>query len=267
MGQAAVAIERVRLAKGVDDARVIAEAEQLRSALLTSLSHDLKTPLASIMGAASSLQEYGERLDAKSRGDMAKTIEDEAARMSRFVVNLLDMTRVEAGTVTISREPADISEVVSAAAQRVERMLQGFKVVFDIEPELPFIELDLLLMEQVLVNLLDNASKYAPPGSTITIRARNEARTLRLQVIDEGPGIPEDQLSPIFEKFHRVKKRDYQRAGTGLGLAICRGFVQAMGGAITAANRADRPGAVFTIEMPVGETAAQSAGNCHSTYS
>ena len=251
MDQAAVAIERVRLAKDMDDARVTAEAERLRGALLTSLSHDLKTPLASILGAATSLCDYGEKLDAKGRLELAKTIEEEGARMARFVGNLLDMTRLEAGAVELTREPADVSELIGTALQRTEGLLKGFKVNLAIEPNLPLLELDSLLMEQVLVNLLDNAAKYAPPSSTITVRAQRKDGTVRLQIIDEGPGIPEDQLSLIFEKFHRVKNRDLQRAGTGLGLAICRGFVQAMGGTITAANRMDRAGAVFTIEMPV----------------
>ena len=253
MGQAAVAIERVWLAKEMDDARVIAKAEQLRSALLTSLSHGIKTPLATITAAAGSLCEHGERLDTNSRREVAKTIEGEAARLSRFVINLLNMTRVEAGTVKISHEPADISKIIGTAVQDSERLLKDFKVVVDIESKLPLLEVDVQLMEQVFVNLLDNASKYAPPGSTITVSVRKVGQIMRLQVIDEGAGIPEDQLSFIFEKFHRVKKPGYQRAGTGLGLAICRGFLQAMGGTITAANRAESPGAVFTIDMPISE--------------
>jgi len=251
MDQAAVAIERVRLAKEMDDARVAAEAERLRGALLTSLSHDLKTPLASILGAANSLREYGERFDAKSRAEMIETIEEEASRMARFIGNLLDMTRLESGAVELKRQPTDLSDVVGTALRRTEALLSDFKVSLAIEPNLPLLELDDMLMEQVLVNLLDNAAKYAPPSSTIAISARKMGGVVRLQVMDEGAGIPEDQLSLIFEKFHRVKGRNRQRAGTGLGLAICRGFVEAMGGAITAANRIDRSGAVFTVDLPV----------------
>jgi two-component system sensor histidine kinase KdpD len=251
MDQAAVAIERVRLAKEMDDARVAAEAERLRGALLTSLSHDLKTPLASILGAANSLREYGEKFDAKSRAEMIGTIEEEASRMARFIGNLLDMTRLESGAVELSRQPTDLTDVIGTALHRTEGLLAGFKISLAIEPNLPLLELDDMLMEQVLVNLLDNAAKYAPPASTITIRVRKMGGVVRLQVMDEGSGIPEDQLSLVFEKFHRVKGRDRQRAGTGLGLAICRGFIEAMGGAITAANRADRSGAVFTVELPV----------------
>jgi two-component system sensor histidine kinase KdpD len=235
----------------MDDARVAAEAERLRGALLTSLSHDLKTPLAAILGAANSLREYGERFDAKERSEMIGTIEEEASRMARFVSNLLDMTRLESGAIELKRQPTDLSDVVGTALRRTETLLADFKVSLDIEPNLPLLELDDMLFEQVLVNLLDNAAKYAPPSSTITVKAQKAGDVVRLQVLDEGVGIPEDQLSLIFEKFHRVKGRDRQRAGTGLGLAICRGFVEAMGGAITAANRIDRSGAVLTVDLPV----------------
>jgi two-component system, OmpR family, sensor histidine kinase KdpD len=251
MDQAAVAIERVWFAERMDEARVAAEAERLRGALLTSLSHDLKTPLTSILGAANSLREYGDLFDGKARADLVATIEDEAARMSRFIANLLDMTRLEAGAIELKREPADLPEIIGSAVHRMKSLLGGFDIAFDIEPDLPLVDLDALLMEQVIINLLDNAGKYAPPASTITIRASRHGGSVRVEVIDEGPGIPEDRLTRIFEKFHRVNQGDRQRAGTGLGLAICRGFVEAMGGTIVAANRADRPGAIFTVELPI----------------
>jgi two-component system sensor histidine kinase KdpD len=251
MDQAAVAIERVRLAAQMDETRVAAEAERLRGALLTSLSHDLKTPLTSILGAANSLREYDDLFDRKTRADLLLTIEDEAARMSRFIANLLDMTRLEAGAIELRREPADIGEIIGSAVHRVKALIAGFNIAYAIEKDLPLLELDPLLMEQVLINLLDNAAKYSPVGSTITIAAMRENAAVRVQVIDEGPGIPEDRLTKIFDKFHPVNNADHQRAGTGLGLAICRGFVEVMGGTITAANRADRPGAILTIELPI----------------
>jgi two-component system sensor histidine kinase KdpD len=257
MDQAAVAIERVRLASQMDEARVSAETDRLRAALLTSLSHDLKTPLTSILGAANSLREYGDMFDKKARADLLRTIEEEAARMSRFVANLLDMTRLEAGAIQLKREPADLSEIIGAAVQRLKGLADSFAIAFEIEANLPLVPLDVLLMEQVLINLLDNASKYAPPSSTITLSARRKGGAVIVQVIDEGPGIPEDRLTQIFEKFHRVNGGDRQRAGTGLGLAICRGFVEAMGGTIEAANRTDRSGAIFTVALPV---AAGQAG-------
>jgi two-component system sensor histidine kinase KdpD len=251
MDQAAVAIERVRLAAQMDEARVAAEAERLRGALLTSLSHDLKTPLTSILGAANSLREYGDLFDGKARADLVLTIEDEAGRMSRFIANLLDMTRLEAGAIELRREPADLAEIIGSAVHRVKALIAGFTLRYDIERELPLLDLDVLLMEQVLINLLDNAAKYAAAGSTITIAASRQNGAVRVQVIDEGPGVPEDRLIKIFDKFHRVNSGDHQRAGTGLGLAICRGFVEAMGGTIIAANRPDRPGAIFTMVFPI----------------
>ncbi len=183
MDQAAVAIERVRLAKEMDDARVAAEAERLRGALLTSLSHDLKTPLASIVGAATSLRQYGERFDAKTRAEMIGTIEDEAARMARFVGNLLDMTRLEAGAIELRRRPTDLTDIIGTALRRSEGLLADFKVSLDVEPDLPLLQLDEMLIEQVLVNVLDNAAKYAPPSSTITLRARKTGSVVRLQII------------------------------------------------------------------------------------
>ena len=256
MDQSAVAIERVRLATEMDEARVAAEAERLRGALLTSLSHDLKTPLASILGSANSLREYGNLFDKKARDELVGTIEEEAGRLSRFVANLLDMTRLEAGAIELKREASDMSEIIGAAVHRMKALLEGFKLHYDIEPELPLVDLDVLLMEQVLINLFDNAAKYAPAASTITIVAKRDNGSVRIQVIDEGPGIPEDRLTRIFEKFHRVNGGDRQRAGTGLGLAICRGFVEAMGGTIVAANRPDRCGAIFTVELPISAARA-----------
>ena len=251
MDQSAVALERVRLGTEMDEARVAAEAERLRGALLTSLSHDLKTPLASILGSASSLREYGELFDKKARDDLTRTIEEEAGRLSRFVANLLDMTRLEAGAIELKREASDMSEIIGAAVHQMKALLQGFELDYDIEFDLPLVDLDVLLMEQVLINLLENAAKYSAPASTITIAAKRDNGRVRIQVIDEGPGIPEDRLTRIFEKFHRVNGGDRQRAGTGLGLAICRGFVEAMGGTIIAANRPDRPGAIFSVELPI----------------
>jgi two-component system sensor histidine kinase KdpD len=259
MDQAAVAIERVRLASQMDEARVSAETERLRAALLTSLSHDLKTPLTSILGAATSLREYGDKFDMSARAELMRTIEEEATRMSRFVANLLDMTRLEAGAIQLKWELADLSEIVGAAVQRLKGLAESFTFEFAIEPDLPLVPLDVLLMEQVLINLLDNASKYAPLSSTITISARRKDDTVIIQVIDEGPGIPEDRLTQIFEKFHRVNGSDRQRAGTGLGLAICRGFVEAMGGTIEAANRIDRSGAIVSVTLQLAGKSSSGA--------
>jgi two-component system, OmpR family, sensor histidine kinase KdpD len=256
MDQSAVAIERVRLAGQINEARFQAETERLRAALLTSLSHDLKTPLASILGAATSLKQYRDVLEPAQRDEMVSTIQEEGERLSRFVANLLDMTKIESGSIQLDRQPADVDEVVGAALHRVSSIVWHHRVEVDLEANLPMLNLDVMLFEQVLVNLLDNAAKYAPPGSIITVRAKRSFGSIAIEVLDEGPGIPEDRLERVFEKFHRVKQGDRQRAGTGLGLAICRGFVDALGGRIIAANRADRSGAIFTITFPNPEKGA-----------
>ncbi|MGC8469572.1 MAG: DUF4118 domain-containing protein [Acetobacteraceae bacterium] len=248
--QAALAIERVRLVEDLDRVRIAAEGDRLRAALLTSISHDLRTPLASILGSASSLAAHDGALDPPARAALARTIQEEAERLNRFIGNLLDMTRLEAGRVMPQRGLADLSDVVGATLRRTEKILALHRVALDLPADLPMLAIDMVLFEQVLFNLLDNAAKYAPAGTTVTVRARRGNGRVRIEVLDEGPGIPADELARIFEKFHRAPATDRRPPGLGLGLAICRGFVEAMGGTITAANRADRPGAVFTIDLP-----------------
>jgi two-component system, OmpR family, sensor histidine kinase KdpD len=248
--QAALAIERVRLVEDLDRARLAAEADRLRAALLTSISHDLRTPLASILGSASSLAAHDAALDAPARAALARTIQEEAERLNRFIGNLLDMTRLEAGRITPDRGLADLSDAVGAALRRAEAILAGHRVRLDLPADLPMLAIDMVLFEQVLFNLLDNAVKYAPPGTEITLRARRRDGRVQVEVLDEGPGIPAEDLGRIFDKFYRARATDRRPAGTGLGLAICRGFIEAMGGRITAANRMDRSGAVFTLDLP-----------------
>ncbi|MGF7175885.1 sensor histidine kinase [Azospirillum doebereinerae] len=248
--QAALAIERVTLAEDVDRAKLAAETERLRSALLTSISHDLRTPLASILGSATSLSGYGPMLDEAARRELAMTIQEEAERLNRFIANLLDMTRLESGAIRPRTGAVDPAEVVGSALERVRRILAGHRVEIDLAAGLPMVEIDAVLFEQVLFNLLDNAGKYAPDGSPITVRAWREDGRVRIEVLDEGDGIPPEDVDRIFDKFYRVHAQDRQRAGTGLGLAICRGFVEAMGGTIAAGNRRDRSGAVFSLTLP-----------------
>jgi two-component system sensor histidine kinase KdpD len=248
--QAAVAIERIQLVADVDRARLTAEADRLRSALLTSISHDLKTPLASIMGAAGTLRDYRSALPEEDRTDLLATVIDESERLNRFIANLLDMTKIESGAMEPNAALVDVAEVVGSALRRAAKIAAGHRVETDLPGDLPMLRLDPVLFEQVLFNLIDNAAKYAPAGSAIAIRARQESREVLVTVTDEGPGLPPADLERVFDSFYRVRKGDQVRAGTGLGLAICRGFVEAMGGTITAANRTDRSGAVFTIRMP-----------------
>jgi two-component system sensor histidine kinase KdpD len=253
--QAAVAIERVSLARGLAETRVLAETERLRAALLTSISHDLRTPLASIIGTVSSLRSYADKYEPRERDELLATLQDEAERLNRFVGNLLDMTRLESGAIDLKLDLVDIAEIVGAALQRAGNVLAHHRIEVEIAPDLPMVRLDSILFEQVLFNLLDNAAKYAPPGSRIDIRARRDGDVVAMDVTDEGPGIPPGDLERIFDKFYRVQAQDRRRAGTGLGLAICRGFIEAQGGHIEARNRRDRSGAVLTVHIPVPEAA------------
>ena len=253
--QTAVAIERIGLAESIDEARLQAETERLRATLLSSISHDLRTPLASIIGSITALRSTDAHYPESAREELMATIQEEAERLNRFVGNLLDTTRLEAGTIAFKREMVDLAEIVETALRRAQRILAHHKVAVDLAGDLPMVSIDIAIFEQVLFNLLDNAAKYARRGSLVRILGCGTGRAVAIEVEDEGPGIPPDQLERIFEKFHRASEGDNRPAGTGLGLSICRGFVEGMGGHIKAENRTDRSGARFTITLPVPETA------------
>ncbi len=248
--QAALAIERVYLVDDLEQSKLRVEADRLRGALLTSISHDLKTPLAAILGAAGTLKGFGRELDDRGKIDLIQTIIDKSERLNRFIANLLDMTKLEAGSIKPNTARHDVGEIVGTALQRANKILARHKVEVETPVDLPMLELDPVLFEQALFNILDNAAKYAPPETTVRIESWQEGDTVKLQVIDQGSGIPLEEIDRIFEKFRRAEKGDQVQAGTGLGLAIARGFVEAMGGSVEAANRDDRPGAVFTITLP-----------------
>jgi two-component system sensor histidine kinase KdpD len=254
VNQGALAIERVLLVEDMDRVKRTVESDRLRGALLTSISHDLKTPLASVLGAASTLRDLGSGLDEAQKHDLLATVIDESERLNRFIANLLDMTKLEAGAVVPNTARLDPGEIVGSALRRASKILVHHKVSLQLAADLPMLELDAVLFEQVLFNLLDNAAKYAPAGTTISIRGTRDQGQVSLQILDEGRGIPPEELESVFDKFYRVQKGDHVRPGTGLGLAISRGFVEAMHGTISAANRADRSGAVVTIRLPVPAT-------------
>jgi len=249
--QAALAIERLHLAGEMDKARVAAEAEKLRSALFTSISHDLRTPLASILGSVTSLRQYRDRIEAADQDALLATIQDEAERLNHFIANLLDMTRLESGALAPRLEAVDIADVTGSVLRRTAKLLAGRPVTLALDDDLPLVRLDPVLFEQVLFNLLDNAGKYTPPGSEVTVRGRRDGTMVRISVEDEGEGLPEEDRERVFDKFYRVTAADRKRAGTGLGLSIARGFMEAMGGSISAANRGEGHGAVFTLTVPV----------------
>jgi two-component system sensor histidine kinase KdpD len=249
--QGALAIERVKLVEEMDRVERAAETERLRSALLTSISHDLKTPLAAVLGAAGTLRTCSGKLSDSEKVDLLATIIDESERLNRFIANLLDMTKLESGAITPNVALHDLGEIVGSTLVRTGRILSRHHVELELAPDLPMLELDAVLFEQALFNLLDNAAKYAPPESTVRIQGIREGDSVCLRVLDEGHGIPPLDLEHIFDKFYRAQKTDQVRAGTGLGLAIARGFVEAMHGTIVAANRTDRMGAAFTIRLPI----------------
>jgi len=221
-----------------------------------------------IAGFREKLARFRKQLDAVKTPEQAAAIEheiqfaqDEAERLNRFFGNLLDMTRLEAGGVRATDDAVDIAEIAESVGIRVHDLARDHRLVVDIETNLPLAQGDVGLLEQVLFNLLDNAFKYAMPGTLVQLRARRDDRFVVMEVIDEGPGIPASQVETIFNKFTRLEQGDRKRAGTGLGLAIARGFVTAMGGTLQASGRNDRPGAVFTLRLPVATIEQQLGAN------
>ena len=203
-----------------------------------------------------SLRSHAERYDEATRAELIGTALSEAERLDRFVGNLLDMTRLDAGAIRPRLEPVEVGDLVSTSLRRAQPLLVDLNVITSIEPGLPALSLDFVLAEQVLFNLLDNAAKYSASGGRIEIAARRGAAgsagdRVEIEVRDEGPGVPIDALGHLFEKFYRADDGDRRRAGTGLGLAIAKGFVEAQGGTIGVRNRADRSGAIFTLSYPV----------------
>ena len=249
--QTALAIERARLAEDAERAQVRAETERLRNSLLSSVSHDLRTPLASITGAASTLLENEAHLDADTRRDLLESLHEEADRLNRLVQNLLEMTRLESGALQLHTEWHPVEEVVGAALGRFGKALARRAVTTRVPPDLPLVPMDDVLIEQVLINLLDNVLKYTPAESPIEVSAEDGGGAVLIEVADRGPGLRAGEERRIFEKFHRAEAAPTQR-GAGLGLAICRGIVNAHGGRIWAENR---PGGGVSVRftLPVKE--------------
>jgi two-component system, OmpR family, sensor histidine kinase KdpD len=248
-GQAALALERAMLAERARREEVEVEAERLRTSLLSSLSHDMRTPLGAITGAASSLLDDKGGLPQASRRELLTTILDESQRMNRLIANLLDMIRVESGALQVQKEWQSLEEIIGVALLRLDERLAGRKVDVLLPPDVPLVPLDGLLIEQVLVNLLENAVKYAPAGSPIEITARASGDMITVDVRDRGPGVPAGEDNRVFDKFHRVAGS--AAGGVGLGLTICRGIVMAHGGHIWVEPR-EGGGAVFRFTLPLG---------------
>jgi two-component system sensor histidine kinase KdpD len=247
-GQLSVAIERCNLALEAERIRLQVETERLRNSLLSAVSHDLRTPLATITGSASTLVENQEQLSSIDRHELAESILGESERLNRLVGNLLDMTRLDAGAVTLHREMQPIEEVVGVVLHRLQRDLRQHRVETCVSNQLPPVPIDATLIQQVLVNLLDNAAKFSPPGTTIDISVEQTEGDLVVRVADRGPGLPPGHESQIFEKFFRGDGQ--ARSGSGIGLAICRAIVTLHGGKIRAGNRKEG-GAVFEFTLPI----------------
>jgi two-component system sensor histidine kinase KdpD len=250
----ASALERANAAELVEQTMIEAESEKLRNILLSSVSHDLRTPLAAITGAASTLLLEGAKITEEYRKELLRSIHEEGARLARMVTNLLDVSSLESGSVKLNRELYFIEELIGSALMRVDPKLGKHKVVTNIEHGLPLLRMDGLLIEQVLINLLENAAEYTPPGTTITITAQTVKPDVHVIVSDDGPGVPTGEEERIFDKFYAgdIKKdtRDGEPKGGGLGLAICRGIIHAHGGKIWAQNLQPK-GAAFTFTLPI----------------
>jgi two-component system sensor histidine kinase KdpD len=252
--QTALALERARLAREAQEAEVRIESERLRNSLLSSVSHDLRTPLATITGAVSTMLDASPRLDALTERELLESVHEEAERLNRLVQNLLEMTRLESGALQLRKELHPPEEVIGAALGRLGKRLADRRVTTKVPPDLPLVPMDDVLVEQVLVNLLDNALKYTPAGSPIEVIATATDENLTIEIADHGPGLPHGEQDRVFEKFYRGEPVGAR--GAGLGLAICRGIVRAHGGRIWAQNLPGS-GVAFLFTLPLG--AAQPA--------
>jgi two-component system sensor histidine kinase KdpD len=247
--QISLAMERVFLAQQAEQTQVLQARESLERALLNSISHDLRTPLVSIMGALSSLRDKDLHINATQGKDLLNGAWEEAERLNRYVGNLLDMTRLEAGEMKVQKEPCDVQDLIGCALSALEQKLGAREVSVQLAENLPLVNMDMVLMNQVLINLIDNALKYSAPDSSLEIRAKIHEHKLLIEVLDCGPGIPRQELKRVFDKFYRLPVPEGV-GGTGLGLSICKGIVEAHGGAIRAENRSGG-GLRITIQLPL----------------
>ncbi|HEY1926801.1 MAG TPA: ATP-binding protein, partial [Caulobacteraceae bacterium] len=234
--QGAVALERAELATATVETETLRRSDQLRAALLNSISHDLRTPLSTVLGSATTILDYELSLTAEVRRDLLESIREEAHRLNRYVGDLLDMTRLEGGALDPKVQWTDVRDVLGAAIQRVERRLGTRRLARDFPPELSMIRIDPGLLEQAVVNILENAIAYSPDGTDIEVAAYEDRSNVVISIEDDGKGIPTPELERVFDKFRRLQQPSDRGKGVGLGLSISKGFVEAMGGRIAAAS-------------------------------
>ena len=250
-GLSALALNRVMLTEQAREARILVESELLRTALFNSLSHDLRTPLASIVGSVTGLLQGDDLFTPADRKELLINISQGAQRMNRFVNNLLEMAKLESGMLKVNKEWCDIQDIIGVAVESMGDTLGDRPLIINVEPELPLIQVDYMLIEQVLINILDNAQKYSTPESEITISAKSDGKQLEILVESRGQYIPEKDLKKIFDKFYRLKT-PLQVSGTGLGLSICKGLIEAHGGKIWAMNKGT-DSTIITFVLPLDD--------------
>ena len=255
--QVAVAVERLTLAADLQATRLAAESEKLRSALLNSVSHDLRTPLVSVIGALTGLADDDANLSTADRRDLTATALEEARRLNRFVQNLLDMTRLGYGALVLRRTPVDLRELIGQVRADLARLIADHPIEMDIPRDLPALDADAVLIGQAMVNIVENATKYAPPQSPIRIAGRAVNGFVFIAVSDQGPGIPPEDAERVFDLFYRVRHGDGQPAGTGLGLSIVRGLIEAHGGTVRALPGANGHGTTIELMVPAAKPEAE----------
>jgi two-component system sensor histidine kinase KdpD len=260
-GQITLTLARAQLASSLAQARVAEETEQLRSALLSSVSHDLRTPLASMIGAASSLRELDTELSYSDKQELLDAVLSEGERLNRYIQNLLDMTRLGHGTLKIERDWIALEDLLAAALRRLREPLTGLQVIRDMPAGLPLLYVHPALIEQALVNVIENAARFSPAGGEIRIAAQLSGASLMIRISDQGPGIPAAERARVFDMFFTGQGGDRDRHGSGLGLAICHGMVGAHGGHIEALPGPDGNGTTIAIRLPLPDPLWQADGD------
>ena len=247
----AQALERAQLAEDLEAARLHGQTEELRSALLASVSHDLRTPLTAMRGSIDSLLALGEQIPLADRRELLEGTRDEAERLDRYIQNLLDMTRLGHGGLKLARDWVAPADIVASATQRLRPVLSALQLEIQVPQQLPLLYVHAALIEQALVNVLENAARFSPPQGRLRVAIEADAEELRFSVSDQGPGIPEHERTKIFDMFYTAARGDRGGQGTGLGLAICQGMLGAHGGRVTVGEGLDGLGASLTLHLPL----------------